>query len=297
MKKRTNPKEEAMRDRSLMLESERQNSHTTKYSLTEQTQPSNYNITNNGFSGVYKGVEFSNQQGDIAHQFSNTASNEVGKKLKVLYKKGLYSKVDLDNIKMTTLGMGSGNVTYEIIIPIINVTNKCEAYTSFDHRGGWGHGGSDKKQDIINELGDQPVDGTSLDISKEYKTTEGLVEYWVQWKNKSYQMECKGGQTNKDKETSTDNKVENISHNNSAEDFRNSLKGLGIIGGVEVKTNTNSVNVTFNTEDKNQSLSYIYSDSGEEQEVLDKVKNSNTILKEIPYKVGNLLGYIVIIKR
>jgi hypothetical protein len=294
MKKRTNPKEEAMRDRSLMLESERQNSHTTKYSLTEQTQPSNYNITDNGFIGVYEGVEFSNQQGDIAHQFSNTASNEVGKKLKVLYKKGLYSKVDLDNIKMTTLGMGSGNVTYKIIIPIINVTNKCEAYTSFDHRGGWGHGGSDKKQDIINELGDQPVDGTSLDISKEYKTNEGLVEYWVQWKNKSYQMGCKDGQTN----APTDNKVENITHNNNAETFRQGLglKGLGIVGGVEVKTNSDGADVTFNTTDKNQSLSYIWSNEGVKglADVLETVKRSNTILEKIPYDIGNLKGYIII---
>ena len=38
MKKRTNPKSDAMRDRSLMVESERQNSHTTKYSLNEQIE-------------------------------------------------------------------------------------------------------------------------------------------------------------------------------------------------------------------------------------------------------------------
>jgi hypothetical protein len=155
--------------------------------LSEQT--SNPTITDNGFEGTYVGPEF-NSQGDIAHQFSNTASNLIGKKLKELYNNGKYSKVDFDGIEMSTKGMGSGNVEYFLIIPFVRVNDKCEAYTSFDHRGGWGHGEGRKKQDAINELGYLPVKGTDLDISDVKKTSEGLVEYWVQWKNPKYQSEC-----------------------------------------------------------------------------------------------------------
>lgn len=180
-------------------------------------QTSTPTITDNGFSGTYKGPEF-NSSGDIAHQFSNTASNLIGNKLKELYTNGKFSKVDFDNIKMTTAGMGSGNVTYTLEIPFIRVNNKCEAYTSFDHRGGWGHGEGTKKQDAIKELSSAPVKGTSLNISDVKKTSEGLVEYWVQWKNPKYQSDC-GGSTNN---TTTQ---ETITFNN-VEDARSQLKSL-----------------------------------------------------------------------
>jgi hypothetical protein len=155
--------------------------------LSEQT--SNPTIADNGFVGTYVGPEF-NSQGDIAHQFSNTASNLIGKKLKELYNNGKYSKVDFDGIEMSTKGMGSGNVEYFLKIPFVRVNDKCDAYTSFDHRGGWGHGEGYKKQDAIRELGYLPVKGTDLNISDVKKTPEGLVEYWVQWKNPKYQSEC-----------------------------------------------------------------------------------------------------------
>ena len=48
----------------------------------------------------------------------------------------------------------------------------------------------EKKQDAINELGYLPVKGTELDISDVKKTPEGLVEYWVQWKNPKFQSDC-----------------------------------------------------------------------------------------------------------
>ena len=94
--------------------------------------------SNDGCRGQYKGVEFINDA-DIAHQFSNEMSAAVGNKLKELFHKGKYSKVDFDNIIMTTRGMGSGNVTYYLKIPFKRVNTKCDAYTSFDHVGGWNH--------------------------------------------------------------------------------------------------------------------------------------------------------------
>ena len=40
---------------------------------------------------------------------------------------------------MSTKGMGSGNVIYKLSIPFVRVSEKCDAYTSFDHVGGWNH--------------------------------------------------------------------------------------------------------------------------------------------------------------
>ena len=252
--------------------------------LSEQT--SNPTITDDGFVGTYVGPEF-NYKGDIAHQFSNTASNLIGERLKELYERGKYSKVDFDNIEMTTDGMGSGYVTYSLKIPFVRVNDKCDAYTSFDHRGGWGHGEGNKKQDAIRELGYLPVKGTDLDISDVKKTPEGLVEYWVQWKNPKYQSEC----------GSSDNvKNINISENNPS-DLRNELKGIGVKYDINVEIG-NDINISYKeTGDKNQSLSYIYSNAGEKDAVLEKVKQSNDISKEIPYDVGNVEGYIIVIDR
>jgi len=35
--------------------------------------------------------------------------------------------------------MGYGMVSYELSIPFQQVTEKCDAYTYFDHVGGWNH--------------------------------------------------------------------------------------------------------------------------------------------------------------
>lgn len=63
----------------------------------------------------------------------------VGVKLKELYRNKEYSKVDLEKIVMTTRGMGSGTVTYYLEVPFKLVSTKCDAFTSFDHVGGWNH--------------------------------------------------------------------------------------------------------------------------------------------------------------
>ncbi len=143
--------------------------------------------TDTGCKGTYKGPEFVDGD-DIAHQFSNTMSGAVGDKLKALYKSGNYRKVDFDKIKMTTIGMGSGEVFYHLSIPFIAVAQKCEAYTSFDHVGGWNHSPALKrrKQELRHVL----LAGHELKISDLKKTPEGLQEYWIQWKNKTVQSEC-----------------------------------------------------------------------------------------------------------
>jgi len=137
--------------------------------------------------GTYRGKEFINGE-DIAHQFSNTMSAKVGDQLKTLYKSGDYSKVDFKNITMTTEGMGSGNVTYTLSIPFISVKEKCEAYTAFDHVGGWNHAPalSQRKAQLQGVL----MQNHHLDISDLKTTEEGLQEYWIQWQHKVVQAEC-----------------------------------------------------------------------------------------------------------
>lgn len=143
--------------------------------------------SNNECYGEYEGAEFINGS-DIAHQFSNKMSAEVGNKLKELFKMGEYSKVDFDNIIMTTKGMGSGNVIYYLKIPFKRVNTKCEAYTSFDHVGGWNHAPAleARKKQLKNAL----MDNQELDISYLKTTPEGLQEHWIQWKNKVTQSMC-----------------------------------------------------------------------------------------------------------
>ncbi len=135
----------------------------------------------------YIGPEFINGS-DVAHQLSNKMSGEVGDKLKELYGQGKYSKVDFHNIVMSTEGMGTGRVQYFLSIPFVSVQDKCDAYTSFDHVGGWDHApelSSRKKQ--LNKL---LLKGEQLEVSKLKVTPESLQEYWIQWKNKLTQSSC-----------------------------------------------------------------------------------------------------------
>ena len=153
------------------------------------TQKKNDTITctDNNCQGTYQGKEFINGS-DVAHQFSNTMSAKVGDHLKALYKAGKYSKVDFSKIEITTEGMGSGTVTYYLKIPFVRVAKKCDAYTSFDHVGGWNHTPalSQRKEQLKGAL----MNGQKLDISDLKTTKEGLHEYWIQWKNKITQADC-----------------------------------------------------------------------------------------------------------
>ena len=267
--------------------------------LTEQSssksRPGVFKIHDNGFEGSYEGVEF--DPTGIAHKFSNTASDAVGKKLKELYSQKKYSKVDLDNIEMSTEGMGKeeypGYVIYKLKIPIVRVNNPCDDYTSFDRRGGWGHGSGTKRNDLVKELSNEPTPGTSLDISKEYKTEEGLVEYFAQWKNKNYQSKCGSSSQPTTNTTSSKTSVE-ILHEDDPEIFRKKLKALYVVYNPTITKRTGGVLVSYDkTGDKPVSLSFIYSPSGEKDDVLDKVRETYPNLTEIPYSVGLNVGYIV----
>lgn len=154
--------------------------------MTHQ-ENSGIRCTDNGCSGSYTGAEFINGD-DVAHQFSNTMSTAVGNTLKELYRAEKYNKVDFSSISMSTQGMGSGKVIYTLVIPFTAVNEPCDAYTSFDHVGGWNHTPAlDRRK---KELEAVTMTGHELEISKLMKTPEGLQEYWIQWKNKITQATC-----------------------------------------------------------------------------------------------------------
>jgi hypothetical protein len=154
-------------------------------------QKPEYKITCNetGCSGTYVGPEFDwskpIDEQDIAHQFSNKMSDRVGDELKKLYRQKKYTKIDLEKISMSTQDMnGAGNVTYKIHIPFVQVTDSCDAFTAFDHRGGWNH--------VIKERGVRKEFVNKKDVQLiEKKTKEGLQEFWIQFKHKNYQSGCK----------------------------------------------------------------------------------------------------------
>lgn len=167
------------------------NEGITNQTVTNETFP---NIEKNEIicskqncSGCYSGPEFVNGS-DVAHQFSNKMSGKVGDQLKELYRDGEYSKVDFSKIEMSTKGMGSGKVVYQLVIPFKRVDEKCEAYTSFDHVGGWNH--APALEGRTKQLKKALMQGEQLDVSGLKSTPEGLQEYWIQWKNKDLQFEC-----------------------------------------------------------------------------------------------------------
>jgi len=148
---------------------------------------SNINCYEKDCQGIYVGVEFKDGS-DVAHQFSNKMSKHVGDKLKELYREGKYSQVNLGEIEMSTQGMGTGEVHFKLRIPFTRVQEKCEAYTSFDHVGGWNHKPALEKRK--KELESALMKDEILLVSDLKTTKEGLQEYWIQWKNKITQAEC-----------------------------------------------------------------------------------------------------------
>lgn len=142
--------------------------------------------------GTYRGVEFIDEQfvsdydlngTDIAHQYSNKICRYVGDYLKKRFRDSCYLRVSLNHIRMETKGMQDEDnyVEYSVYIPFERCS-RSRAMTAFDHCGGWGHK-PDLKNRVNKLLNSNPkiVWKGHLDISKLYRTPEGLQEYWIQW--------------------------------------------------------------------------------------------------------------------
>lgn len=164
------------------------NCNDNKHKLSTHPNPeTTIECTDDACFGTYKGSEFNNGS-DIAHQFSNRMSTRVGGQLKALYKAEKYSKVNFSEITMYTKGMGSGEVIFKLSVPFTRVNHKCDAYTSFDHVGGWNHTPALKRRK--QELTSAVLKNQELYISDLKTTPEGLEEYWIQWRHKIVQAEC-----------------------------------------------------------------------------------------------------------
>jgi hypothetical protein len=193
-----------MGKRFVITESEKNNIHKMYGLIMEQAKTPVCN--EDGCSGTYKGPEFDNNR-DVAHKYSNTMANAVGNKLKELYDAGTYVKVDMEAITMSATSVhndtNSNPTEVTITIPFVKVTDKCDAYTSFDHVGGWGH--TPELEIRKSELSSALIPGETFDISQEKNTNPNspnfpdgsLNEYWIQWKEKTRQSNCVGGPTKK----------------------------------------------------------------------------------------------------
>ena len=148
-------------------------------------------ISDKGFLGKYVGVEFEGKV-DVAHQFSNKATDIIGKHLKKSYEKGEYLKVDFKNTKITTSGLDlKGNVAFAIEMPFVKV-DKCEAFTGIEHVGTWVNQNNEK---LDARLSEKLQNLTTLSVGEADKayfhTEQGYKEYWIQFKHKNYQSNCK----------------------------------------------------------------------------------------------------------
>ena len=142
--------------------------------------------------GCYKGPEFVSVSDaemmqlkgtDIAHQFSNIMVDTIGKLLKIKFLNKEFCKIDMENIRMSTLGMdNTGDVQYCLQFPIIR-TKEAEAKTGFEHCGGWNHEVEESLEIRINKLKTIAIEKT-MEISSKKTTPEGLIEYWIQFKHK-----------------------------------------------------------------------------------------------------------------
>ena len=148
-------------------------------------------ISDKGFYGKYVGVEF-DENGDVAHQFSNKVTRVVGKFLKESYSHGKYYKIDFTRTKITTKGLDlKGRVEFIIYMPFIKV-EECESFTGLVHCGTW----VNQKSSILTiRLEDQLKKLTKISVGLPnqgyFKTPEGYKEYWIQFKHKNYQTKCK----------------------------------------------------------------------------------------------------------
>jgi hypothetical protein len=238
--------------------------------LLEQQQ--NISCDENGCYGRYLGPEFDNLKGDVAHQFSNSISQEVGKKLKQLYGNGQYSKVNFPQISMMTKGMGSGNVEYMVQIPFIRVQSKCESFTSFDHVGGWGHTPDLTKRK--NELSSALLPNDQLDISDLKKTTEGLEEYWIQWRNKDLQKNCVSQKQTEN--TITGNSIRELREKIYKETTNISIDPNSVIidmNNLTIKYSLGNVKI--------QRISIIYDNTGNLSSRLTNIRQKESSLKVI----------------
>jgi hypothetical protein len=148
-------------------------------------------LSDQGFKGYYQGPEF-NEQGDIAHQFSNKAAKQIGDYLKVAYGKKTYLKIDFKRIKIVTRGLDQEDSVYYLIEIPFQSAGQCTAHTGIEHCGSWNY---QPKLFLNQRLKKQKQSLTKISVGKMdchfFTSSEGFQEYWIAFHHKDYQNGCK----------------------------------------------------------------------------------------------------------
>lgn len=153
-------------------------------------------ISTSGFNGSYRGLEFSNEgpldERDVAHRFSNKIADTIGYFLKQQNLKGIFLKVDFKNTQIRTSGLDlEKHVVYTVSMPFLK-TKKCEGYTGIEHCGSWTDEANLELRARMQEL---QKSLKTISVGKPdvhfFKTPEMFQEYWIQFKHKEYQADCK----------------------------------------------------------------------------------------------------------
>jgi hypothetical protein len=236
--------------------------------------------------------------GDSIHQLAGVTRVVVSQYLKELYGEGTFVYPDLKNIDMV-----KRNNFFSIKVPFVKTTED-KAITNFNERGGWGHTGNDSFNDFLSTISDTTKYGL---INKETKVASGgnspdITENWVSFRDLvKYPIMT----LTSDIDVSN-KKIEKIEHRNDPNLLRERLKKLGSIINPTIKYVGNDngyveVKYLTNCPDEGKcdkvNLSYVFSDSGEEDTVLEKVKSKNSIVDEIDYSMKGVKGYIITIQQ
>jgi len=148
-------------------------------------------LNDQGFKGYYQGPEF-NEQGDIAHQFSNKAAKQIGNYLKEAYQKKTYLKIDFKHTKVITKGLDQEDSVYYLLEIPFQPAGPCSAHTGIEHCGSWNY---QPKLFLNQRLKKQKQSLTNMSVGKMecrfFTSNEGFQEYWIAFHHKDYQNGCK----------------------------------------------------------------------------------------------------------
>jgi hypothetical protein len=247
---------------------------------------------------------------DELHAFQSTGGKvignmnvTVGDKLKEIYDSGVNPKVTKVTVKVQ--GM---TVTWSVTI---DKSNDGKAWVGFTSRG------AGCNQDIVNRAEsasygndiqtakskiESTYDENGIDIEKvnDFIFNGGQNSFrqiFYRYTKPNKNQPHNGGQTTPN-QNPNQKIIKKILHNNDPDKLRTELKGLGVIYNADIISRPEEVIVKYQkTGDNPVSLSFIYSDSGEKEIVLDKVKESNAIERKIDYKINEFDGYIIVIKK
>jgi len=221
---------------------------------------------------------------DLVHGIlgSKRIDDDLEERVGIKLKEGSYRVTD---VKVSSYVKGDKVITNGSVTLVPDNQNPDIAFTTRGSIGG-----------DYSQRHDGQVSGLSDRLSTYYKGASrqfGPFEVTVQGTNVKYKQSFFAISKNPNQK----NKKE-ILHNGNPTQFSTDLKNLGLIYNPEIKFRPGGVIVSYDAKgEKPTSLSFIYSNAGEKQKVLDKVKQSNTILNTVDYKINEFDGYIITISR